>query len=123
MDRVFRYTISRIPSLLVRAKSANCPSVMCFLESKNLQENEYARLWRGLKYNNVHAEGKLSVNAIRNAMYDAENEDREHTGPGLDLLGGKVWKEPVLGDLSRRAWDHFYRFVSALKPASSPSTY
>lgn len=113
MDNIFRYVISRIPSLLVRAKGANCPSIACFLESEDLREEEFARLWRGLKYNNVHAEGKISVNAVRNSICDADcEEEEERKGPCLELLGGKVWKDACQRDLSRRAWDHFYRFVS-----------
>lgn len=112
MNNIFRYTISRVPSLLVRARTAACPSVTCFLERQDLQEAEFGRLWRALKYNNVHAEGKLSVNAVRNALCDAEYEDEERKGPCIDLLGGKVWKDALQHDLSRRGWDHFYRFVS-----------
>lgn len=117
MDNIFRYVISRIPSLLIRARSANCPSVVCFLESDHLQEAEFGRLWRGLKYNNVHAEGKVSVDSVRNALCDAENDTRTRSGAYIDLLGGKVWKDPASDDLSRRAWDHFYRFVSETMPA------
>jgi hypothetical protein len=112
VDNIFRYVVSRIPSLLIRARSANCPSVMCFFESDHLQENEFGRLWRGLKYNNVHPEGKLSVDAIRNALYDAESGIKTRSGPCVELLGGKIWKDAAANDLSRRGWDHFYRFVS-----------
>lgn len=112
MDNILRYTISRTPSLLVRAKNASCPSVSCFLNSEDLQEPEFARLWRGLKYNNVHPEGKLSVNTIRDALCDAEGSDNTRKGAYIELLGSKVWKDSLKIDLSRRAWDHFYRFVS-----------
>lgn len=112
MNNIFRYVISRIPSLLVRAKNANCSEILCFLESEDLGEAEFGRLWRGFKYNNVHTEGKLSVNAIRNALSEAEGDMEDRTGPCLELLGGKVWKDGSQRDLSRRAWDHFYRFVS-----------
>lgn len=123
IDNLFRYAISRIPSLLVRARSADCPSVICFLSEDNLQEGEYARLWRGLKYNNVHPEGKLTVGAIRNALWDAEHEDEARKGACIELLGGKVWKDAMIGDLSRRAWDHFYRFVSLFSVYLTETTY
>lgn len=119
MDNIIRYAISRIPSLLVRAKRADCASVACFLDGGDLQEAEYARLWRGLKYNNVHAEGKLTVQVIKNAICDAENISSERAGPSIDLLGGRVWRDGLKIDLSRTAWDHFYRFVglqSVLQP-------
>ena len=116
MDNIFRYVISRIPRLLVRARAAGCTTVQCFLASDALSEEEHARLWRAFKYNNVNQEGKITVDVIRNAICDAENEDdldycgRE--GERIELLGGKVWKTPLETELTLRGWNHFYRFVS-----------
>jgi hypothetical protein len=117
MACIFRYAISRVPSLLVRSRSVHCPSVLCFLQGDVLQEEEYGRLWRALKYNNAHPEGKLSVATIRNAIYDAENSEDTREGTCMELLGGRVWKEARPGDLKRRGWDHFYRFVSNSRAA------
>lgn len=112
MDSIFRFVISRIPRLLVRARAAGCASVQCFLASDELAEEDFARLWRALKYNNVHQEGKLTVQTVRNAISDAENEDKQgRKGPHIELLGGKVWKVPLDTELSAAGYDHFYRFV------------
>ena len=124
MDNIFRYVISRIPRLLVRARAAGCMTVQCFLASDALSEEEHARLWRALKYNNVNQEGKITVDVIRNAICDAENDnDLDHggrEGEHIELLGGKVWKTPLETEVTLRGWNHFYRFVS-LASQSQPS--
>lgn len=122
LENIFRYVVSRTPRLLVRARNDNCDSVACFLENSELQEEDFARLWRALKYNNVLQEGKLSVQVIRDAIWEAENlVQGGRKGPYVDLLGGRVWKNSGETELSARGWDHFYRFVSATTFGKYPS--
>lgn len=113
IDNIFRYTISRVPRLLVRARTSGCTSVNTFVASESLNEEECERLWRALKYNNAQQEGKITVDVIRNAICDAENEQEDRTGAFIDLLGGKVYKSPLDKELSDVGWNHFYCFVSS----------
>ena len=112
IDNIFRYIISRIPRLLVRARQAGCTTVECFLTSAELEDEDYARLWRALKYSNLYQEGKITVEVIRSAICNAENSITERKGPFIELLGGKVWKASLDVELSTEGYDHFYRFVS-----------
>lgn len=122
IDNLFRYVISRIPRLLVRARSSEHASVRDFLTCEALHEDDHGRLWRAMKYNNIHQEGKMTVGTIRNAICDAEQGDMQRDGACIDLLGGKVWKTASTCDLSDDGWNLFYRFVSAHVIASQEIT-
>lgn len=114
IEGIFRHVISRIPRLLVRVLSLDLQSVQQLLQGDRLDMADYDRLWRAMKYTNVHQEGKITVQVVRNAICDAENVDREdeRSGAFIVLLGGKVWKSPLDREMSPQGWNMFYRFVS-----------
>lgn len=62
-----------------------------FLASGQLEEDDYARMWRALKYTNLNQEGKANSQVVRNPICDAENQDfDERKGQFIELLGGKL---------------------------------
>ena len=111
LDNLFRFVISRIPRVLLRARHAQCDSVRAFIESDALEEEEYARLWRALKYTNINQEGKITVEIIRNAICDSEIEGIQRQGAYVEILGDRVWKAPLASEMSVDGWDSLYRFV------------
>jgi len=111
IDNIFRYVISRTPRLLVRARRSQLNTVTSFLTGDELQEVDFDRLWRALKYSNIHQVGKITVDVLRNAICNAEDEQPESEGAFIEILGGKVWETANAADLSEDGWDLFYRLV------------
>lgn len=124
IDNLFRKVISRFPSLILRARASGYSSVREFIEDKDshLSEEDYARLWNGLKYSHGSKEGRLSVNTVRDAICEAENRDKmSKDTQGVDFLGGRVLKRALELDLSSSGWDLLYRFVSPFMSTSDAS--
>ncbi|GAA6024335.1 hypothetical protein JCM11491_000380, partial [Sporobolomyces phaffii] len=51
-----------------------------------------------------------AVSNLFRSTHSANDDDDDDDG--VELLGGKVWKEGFRGDWSREAWDLFYGFVA-----------
>ena len=118
LDGLLRYVISRVPRILVRAKSSSCAGVYAFLvDAENvLVDEDYHVLCRAATFDNVHRGGCITTRIARNVICEAENPalqaaeraSEEH----IDLLGGRIWRKPLKKGLTPRGWDMVYRLVS-----------
>lgn len=121
MDNIFRFVVSRIPRLLLRAREAAKVGVREFISGAYLEDEGCTLLWRAMKYHNVRNEGKITVEVLRNAICDAQHiDDTDRKGASIEILGGTVWKSSLSEELDSDGWNLFYRFVSYAAPALAP---
>lgn len=127
VSSIFRYVILRLPTLLPIATQSQLSSIEEFLdllESRDLNHTgegkEVEKLWRAMKFATQDDstavgvgvdKGLLGVGIISNLLYDLFRKDYEATDV-LELLGGKLYRTSVCGNIPDEGYDLFYQFVS-----------
>lgn len=129
---LFRHVILRIPSLALLALDSTgegdevstfstVESFLDFLERRSCCVVEVERLYTSLNFAKTWAEEEgngsrlLGVGVLRDAIaevYRVRNEDDELPGKFVQVLGGRVYKEPNEDEMPDEFWDLFYQFVS-----------
>lgn len=124
---LFRLVILRTPALaplaLDPAEGAPLTSVDAFLDLLEDRVElkcgaEISALWMGLKFQKTSTGtgknkdlGLLGISVLGDAIRDAFRKEEEG-GMHIELLGGKVFKEPSKAEMPGQGWDLFYQFVS-----------
>ncbi|KAK4704186.1 hypothetical protein P7C70_g2026, partial [Phenoliferia sp. Uapishka_3] len=131
VSSLFRQVILRLPNLtpLVLSPSSHSSSsvplnsVEAFLDHLESRiglkcGEEIKVLWEGMKFakksgDKQHCGGFLGVEVLGDAMRELGRKAEEMEEMGVELLGGKVYKEVTREEMSREAWEMFYQFVGA----------
>ena len=92
---------------------------------------EIDQLWSAIKFSRIatsvetgkekvvaNAEhGFLGVGVLSDLLLDVYREGEELEGKGVEILGGRVWKEPSKALLCEEGFDLFYQFVRSFSLA------